>query len=115
MRGFRGVVYLVNTANPQDCSPLTLSQSGNVRVVVPQSLLALAAFTSIQAIGRDGSVWKSERLCWDDLKIVEFREEILRGVGSEPPDAFNSEPEFVLDLKTGRALRTAYPAPWKNG
>ena len=108
------VAYLVNAANPKGCSPLRLWPVRDVRVVVPQSLLALADFTSIQAIGREGPTWKSERLCWDDLRIVEIKDGILRGVGSDPTNALNPESEFLLDLKTGRALHSAYPHPGRS-
>jgi hypothetical protein len=102
-----GVAYLVNAANPEDCSQIEPRPVREVRVVIPQGLLALADFTSIWAIGREGPTWKSKRLCWDDLRIVEIKDGILRGVGSDPTDAFNPESEFVLDLKTGRVLRSA--------
>jgi hypothetical protein len=109
-----GVAYRVNAATPRDCSQIRLSPVRDIRVVVPQNLLALADFTSVEAIGRDGSHWKSERLCWDDLSILEIRDGILHGAGSDPTNALNPESEFLLDLKTGRALRSAYSGPQQS-
>lgn len=97
-----GAAYLVNSEQPEACEQLRISPVLDARSVVEHQLLLLADFTSLFALGRSGLVWKSPRLCWDELKILNITHDTVEGTGY---DAINQgESRFAVDIRTGRSL-----------
>ena len=62
-------------------------------------MILFADYITITAYGQNGVVWRSERLCWDDLKIIGIDRDEIIGCGYDPTSS--SEGRFVLDLFTG--------------
>ena len=97
-----GAAYLVNSEQPEICEALRISAVLDARSVAEHQLLLLAHFTSLVAYGRSGLVWKTPRLCWDELKILKITHDTVEGIGY---DAINQgESRFAVDIRTGRSL-----------
>jgi hypothetical protein len=82
-----------------------------VRVVPDARTLLLADFASLSAFGSDGQLWK-HRVCWDDLKIQDIREGIVRGVGYDPTNRKPSTSKFAVKLVTGRVWYLPGVSAW---
>jgi hypothetical protein len=97
-----GAAYLVNSEQPEICEKLSITPVLDARSVAEHQLLLLADFTSLIAYGRSGIVWRSPRVCWDELKILKVTHDIVEGIGY---DAINQgESRFAVDIRTGRSL-----------
>jgi hypothetical protein len=103
----RGAGYWVKVREPQKSFPMRFFPIRDVRIVLDARALLLADFTSLCAFGCDGQLWE-HRVCWDDLKIQDIREGIVRGVGYDPTNRKRSVSEFAVELATGRVL----VSPW---
>jgi hypothetical protein len=116
----KNVSRVVSTPDP-DCVCVISGSSGYivkvekpeiwVKIVIPvlsvrslpeHELLVLAGFTSLAAYGRNGLVWSSPRLCWDELKILNVTLDTIEGVGYDPINLGGSR--FAVDIRTGRSL-----------
>jgi hypothetical protein len=102
--------YWVNANDPSDCLVLQLKPILHVSAAKEHALLILSSFTSIGLIGSDGILFKSQRLCWDDLRILNIEDGLISGTGSDPTNT-NSDREFVFDIKSRKVLKSAYPFP----
>ena len=92
----------MNSEQPEICEALRISAVLDARSVAEHQLLLLAHFTSLVAYGRSGLVWKTPRLCWDELKILKITHDTVEGIGY---DAINQgESRFAVDIRTGRSL-----------
>jgi hypothetical protein len=78
-----------------------------VQMARDQGLILFADDTTITAYGRSGLVWSSERLCWDDLKIVGVDGDQVIACGYDAPT--ESDGRFVLDLFTGTVRESDFP------
>jgi hypothetical protein len=78
----KGTAYWVNAADPHDCSSLEFSPVINAKVIVEQNLL-LSDFISLGLLSEDGAIWKSPRLCGDELRILSIEDEMASGVGCD--------------------------------
>ncbi len=67
-------------------------------------MLVLSDFTGLVAYDINGLMWRSPRLCWDDLKIVNVIDQRIEGTGYDPTNSISHERPFVVDLKTGTSL-----------
>ena len=102
-----GTGYWVHVNAPEKSSEMHALPIRDVRIVTDARILLLADFTSISAFGSDGQLWK-HRVCWDDLRIQEIQEGIVRGIGFDPTNRKQSVAEFAVELATGRVL----VSPW---
>jgi len=73
-----------------------------VRSIPDHKILVFGDFTRIAAYGSSGLVWRSPRVCWDELKIVAITYDTIEGTGYDPTTL--GESRFLVDLKTGRSL-----------
>lgn len=97
-----GAAYLVNSEQPEACEEVGIKPVRDVRSVTEHQLLVLGDFTSLAAYGKSGLVWRSPRLCWDELKILNITHDTIEGIGY---DAINGdESRFAVEIRTGRSL-----------
>jgi hypothetical protein len=71
-------------------------------------LLVFCDFIRLAAYGSNGLVWRSPRVCWDELKITNVTSETIEGTGYDPTNSLTQAMRVVVDLETGRSL---IPAP----
>jgi len=103
----KGTAYWVNAREPANCNPLQFVPVLAAKALAKEKVLLLANFITLALVGADGAVWRSPRLCWDDLRIMSIENGIVRGVGSDPINSCDAPFEF--DVKSRRVLRTSYP------
>ncbi len=63
-------------------------------------LIVLASFTNLAAIGPDGQVWVTERLCLDSLKIVDANADRIDCLG----DFLDDVEAFTVAAGTGEVV-----------
>ena len=93
-----GYGYLIDPANPTQSTHL--DQRPITAVLPTENLLLFAGFHTIQAWGKDGLAWTTQRLSWDGLQLGEVHENILHGTGWHMPS--DKEIPFEVDLLTGQ-------------
>ncbi|MGA3371353.1 MAG: hypothetical protein ABSC48_06275 [Terracidiphilus sp.] len=103
----RGAAYIVNAEEPNQWELLDIRPVLDLRLIPEYQLLVFADFTRLIAYGNHQIVWKSPRLCWDYLKILNVSREEIIGVGYDPTNS-ESESRFAVDIRTGKSL---CPAP----
>lgn len=100
----QGAAYIVNADSPEQWQQIPTLPVTDVRVVVDHGLLVFADFTHLAAYRSSGVAWESQRVCWDDLKIVSITRNSIEGVGSDPTNSRSPEMRFAVDLESGRSL-----------
>lgn len=102
----RGAAYIVKTDEPDVWEELDVMPVLDLRMIPEHQLLILADFIRLTAYGHNQVAWRSPRLCWDDLRILQVSGDTIEGVGY---DAVNScDSRFAVDIETGKSL---YPSP----
>lgn len=104
----QSAAYIVTADNPEQWESVPLLPVLDVRAIPRENLLVFSDFTNLGAYGPGGFAWRSPRVCWDDLKIVNITHDTIEGTGYDPTNRITHESRFVVDLKTGRSL---LPAP----
>lgn len=99
-----GAGYLVSAADPQRWEEVPLRPVLDIRAIPERGLLLLSDFTRIAAYGSKGLVWRSPRLCWDELKITRVRGETIEGTGYDPTNSITNKSPFAVDIMSGRSL-----------
>ena len=100
----RGGGYMVNTEAPELWEEVRACPVTESRPLPEHELLVFSDFTGLAAYGSNGLVWRSPRLCWDDLKITKVTRETIEGTGYDPTNSLTHEMRFAVDLKTGHSL-----------
>jgi len=100
----KGGGYLVNAESPELWQEVRACPVIDFRLLPEHELLVFCDFTGLAAYGSNGLVWRSPRVCWDDLKITNVTSETIEGTGYDPTNSFKKEMRFAVDLKTGRSL-----------
>jgi hypothetical protein len=100
----KSAAYIVNTEDPDIWEKVWTTPVLDVRLVPEHNILVFSDFTCLAAYGNGGLVWKSSRVCWDDLKIRNVTGETIEGTGYDPTNSITHESRFVVDLKTGNSL-----------
>ena len=100
----KGGGYLVNAHSPELWEEVHACPVIDFRLLPGHQLLVFSDFTGLAAYGRNGLVWRSPRVCWDDLKITKVTSETVEGTGYDPTNSFKQEMRFSVDVKTGRSL-----------
>ncbi|MGB9073973.1 MAG: hypothetical protein WCC22_15155 [Terriglobales bacterium] len=93
--------YIVEADKPVVWEKILLIPVLDVRAIPERQILVFADFTNLAAYGTNGLVWRSPRVCWDDLKILNVTHDTIEGAG-------DGESRFAVDVRTGRSL---LPAP----
>lgn len=99
-----GAAYIVKADEPAVWEEIPLLPVLDVRLLPEHQLLVFSDFTGLAAYGCNGLAWRSPRLCWDELKILEVTHNTIEGTGY----GTNSSSRFVVDVRTGCSL---LPAP----
>lgn len=103
-----GTAYLVNVLDARDYARIPIDPVRDVRAAPGVSLLLLADHTDIAAIGPRGDIWRSPRLCWDDLAMHEITDGLLHATGFDPMNSMEPTAEILIDLKTRAVLKSAH-------
>jgi hypothetical protein len=69
----------------------------DIRLLPEHELLVLSGYTELVAYGKNGLAWRSPRLCWDELKIVNVTHNTIEGTGYDPTNSLNGESRFAVD------------------
>jgi hypothetical protein len=104
----RGAGYLIDLEHPREWIQIKCVPVREVRVLADQKMVVFADFTKIVAYGSEGLIWHSERLCWDNLKILSVEGERIIGSGYDPTNSRSPEGRFELDLSTGKIIRAEF-------
>jgi len=102
-----GTAYWVDARDPADCNPLPFVPVLTAKALIEEKILLLADFITLTLVSADGQLWRSPRLCWDDLRIMSIENGIVGGVGYDPISACDTVFEF--DVRSRRVLKTSYP------
>jgi len=102
----RGAAYVVKADEPDTWEQIPAMPVLDVRSIPQHQLLVFADFTRLAAYGGNGLVWRSPRVCWDELKILNLTRDSIEGVGYDPTSL--GESRFAVDIRTGRSL---FPSP----
>jgi hypothetical protein len=95
-----GYAYIIDTAQPEHSTHITLKPVVEVRPLVAQELLLFVGFHSMLAWGRNGVAWESARLTWEGVRIVSIDGDVLHGMGWNL--LTDREVAFSLNLLTGQ-------------
>lgn len=97
----RGMAYLVSAHAPEKWEIVPAAPVMDVRCVKKHGIIVFANFTEIIAYGSHGVQWRTARLTWDGMKVVDVTDDVLTGefwdIQSE------STQPFTIDLKTGES------------
>ncbi len=95
----QGDGYLVNVDNPAVWEEVGITPICEVIPIPRKSLLVIANYTEMYALGPDGVVWQTDRLAWSELSITEVSDDFIAGQTWDIRDEdFIS---FQVDLSTG--------------
>jgi hypothetical protein len=103
-----GDAYRVWASEPGHWSEISPGGGYSEPLTLPElELVVLADFTTLVAYGPSGPVWESERLVWDDLRVLGVDQERLLMQGFDAPK--NAIVPFSVDLRTGRSEDAPHP------
>jgi len=100
-----GAAYLVDADKATGWERVAVTPVLDVRIIEPSRLLVFSDFTRLTAYGENGLVWRTPRLCWDELKIERITQELIEGTGFDPTSP--KRLSFAVELKTGRSMLEA--------
>ena len=94
-----GAGYIVSSDNPKDWEEVKSIPIIDVRISKAQKLIIFADYTELIAYNDSGVKWKTKRLSWDSLKIIELSNSYIKG---EYYDIRSEANEFFeVDLVSG--------------
>lgn len=99
-----GAAYIVKADEPAVWEQIPTFPVLGVQPIADHQLLIFSDFTRLAAYGSDGLVWRSPRLCWDELKILKVTGDTIEGTGYDPTNSITNESRFAVDIITGRSL-----------
>lgn len=103
----KGRGFAVDVRNPDDHEALSVYPVQHVRSVPELNLLVFADFTEVGAYGVHGLAWRTPRISWDGIEIIQATTDSIRGRGW---NAVSEEwVEFVVDPRTGITRGGAAP------
>jgi hypothetical protein len=100
----RGAAYIVKADEPKIWEQIPVIPVLDLRSLPERQLLVFSDFTRLAAYGSSGLVWRSPRVCWDELKILTVTHSAIEGTGYDPTNSSSSESRFAVDVRTGRSL-----------
>lgn len=94
-----GYGYRVPTLTPSRYEFIPAIPVKTVLRVPDKNILVFVDFTHLVALGPAGLLWKTVRVSWDGVKLLEVSSDFIRGLGwDSPADRYV---EFVVDVETG--------------
>jgi len=95
----KGAGYLVSVDDPTSWEIVRATPIIDVRPMKAREIIVFASFTDMVAYDRAGIRWRTKRLTWDNMRIMEVTDDLIRG---EFWDIRSEEKgRFVVDLATG--------------
>jgi hypothetical protein len=104
-----GYAYVVDTAQPEHCTHISLKPVVEVRTLVPQGLLLFIGFHSLVAWGASAKAWETARLSWEGVRITSIDGNTLHGTGWNM--LTDREVAFEVDLLTGHHQGGGFAQP----
>jgi hypothetical protein len=101
----KGTGYWVYVNAPEQSYEMPVRPIRDVRVLLDAQIILLADFASLSAFGSKGRLW-SQQVCWDELKISNIHDGVVKGTGFDPTNRQQSTAEFAVELSTGRVLQS---------
>ena len=91
--GYYIPVYEADGWQAIPCTPILQAQ-----LIPSLSLLVVASYTDLAAVGPEGVRWRTPRVSLDGITIKSASEELIVGIAKDVTDA---DVEFTVDPKTG--------------
>lgn len=95
-----GLAYLVDTGGPERGAVVIRNDAQELVPLPDESLLLLAGFTDIVAVGVNGMTWRSPRLVLDCLAVGYARAGRIFGHG----EGTSGGVDFAIDAATGQQI-----------
>jgi hypothetical protein len=103
---YTGNAVVVRSDSPEVNLELDVFPVCDVLAVPEHNMVVFADFTTLYAYNAKGFAWGTDRLVWDELKILGVEGDAVRLSGFDAPA--NAYPEFTVDLRTGKATDRPY-------
>lgn len=101
-----GYAYLIDTREPRQWEQVEFRPVTEVRPLPQYSLLLFSGFHRLLAWGPRGIAWRTKRLSWEGLRVLEIDGGKLTGLGWDLNT--DRELEFEVDLATGESRGGGY-------
>ncbi|WP_223640683.1 hypothetical protein [Corallococcus sp. EGB] len=95
----RGAGYLVPVRDPSAWEAVQALPVTDVRAVPSAGIVVFADFTELVAYGAEGLRWRTKRLSWDGMKIIQVTERSIIGEYWDMRE--EAMQTFEVDLATG--------------
>jgi len=95
----KGEGYMVSSSIPTVWEPIQTRPIIDVRPVYAMRIIVFASFNELTAYDNNGLKWKTKRLTWDGMNIIQVTDHIIRGEFFDI--ATERYESFVVDLETG--------------
>jgi hypothetical protein len=95
----RGAGYLVSARDPGEWEGVKAIPVIDIRSIPGAGVLVFASFTDLVAYGAEGIRWRTGRLTWDSMKLVEVTDEKI--VGQYWDIRSEETQRFEVDVATG--------------
>lgn len=107
----RGAGYVVDARKPAEWTRIEIDPVCQIKFLRHERLVLFGDWTRIAAFAANGLEWISDRLCWDDLRIVAVEGHTIVGCGHDPTSAERPTKTFRLDVRTGSVLESEFDTP----
>jgi len=97
-----GAGFLVKADDPSQWEEIQVRPILDIRSAPEHGILIFSDFTRLAAYGHKGLIWRSPKVCWDELRIGNVTRDTIEGTGYDPTNL--DESKFVVDIRTGRSL-----------
>lgn len=94
-----GAGYIVSSDNPKNWEEIKYIPIIDARISKAQKLIIFADYTELIAYNDSGVKWKTKRLSWDNLKIIELSDNYIKGEYYDIRSEVNEF--FEVDLVSG--------------
>lgn len=98
----KGAGYMVSTSNPLNWEQVKSIPIMDVRPIKSHNLLIFADYTELVAYNDTGIKWRTERLAYDNLKIIEITEDFIKGEYWNISN--DSNDTFKVNIETGEQI-----------
>jgi len=95
----RGAGYIVSTTNPQIWERIGAVPIIAIRAIPAAGIVAFANFTELLAYDLEGFRWRTQRLSWDSLNLIEVTESSI--IGEYWDIRVDGMRRFEVDLNSG--------------
>lgn len=97
-----GVAYFIDSRDPSAWKEVPVSYVVEVHTLPSKEMMFFVTFDEIVAHGREGVLWKTDRLSFDGISITSIDEDTINGASACFCSADEAAHEFTVDVKTGK-------------